>query len=331
MKKRIIAAAMAFSMIFGTCAYADTSYSQWAEGYISEANGLGIIPMSITDTDLSEEITREQFCELAYNTINVISKQNSIKITYTVRESNFYDTDNAAVTALKRMGIISGRTSTKFDPDAPLTREEAASILMRMSECLGLTKFTGSELFTDRKDISSWAKESVSVVCGMNIMSGMGDGSFDPSGSYTKEQAVSTMIRLMNNIPDSGSKEKIDNKRYYISNAYYRWVEDENGKVVFKVSAEKYSGVNFYSNGEKLLAFAAADSSADVYDIDSGKKLFSIDGIVVGTNSDRYIIASNSDGTLFGVYDFKGNTILPIESSWEQLYNDKYVTTQSKV
>ncbi|MCD8037249.1 MAG: S-layer homology domain-containing protein [Clostridiales bacterium] len=331
MKKKIAAFVMAFSMLCGSTAFAAPAYSEWAESFAEEAESLGIIPDSISDGDMTEAITRERFCELLYNTISLISTQNSIKITYTVRESYFYDTNNQAVTALRRMGIVSGRTSTKFDPDASLTREEAASILLRAVNYLDLTTFTSSETFSDRKDISSYAKESVNIVCGMNIMSGMGDGTFNPTGTYTKEQAISTMIRLMNNVPDDSTKEKIDNNRYYISNAYYRWVEDENGNVVFKVSAEKYSGISFYSNGEKLLAFAVADGTTDVYDIESGKKLFTIDGTVAGTNSDKYIIAQNTDGTFFGVYDFEGNMILPIESSWEELYNGKYVTTQSRV
>lgn len=317
MKKKIIAAVMALSMLLGGSVYADTAHSDWAESYIAEAGGLGIIPSSILNTDMTEDITREQFCELAYSTIGVISKQNSIKITYTVRESKFSDTDNVAVTALKRMGIISGRTSTRFDPDASITREEAASILMRIADCLGLTKFASSELFTDRKEISSWAKESVNAVCGMNIMSGMGDGSFDPDGSYTKEQAVSTMIRLMNNVPDSGSREKIDNKRYYMSNSYYRWVENENGKVVFKVSAEKYGKVSFYSDGEKLLAFAEDGANTDVYDIDSGKKLFTMEGTLAGIDSNKYILTADSEGALLNVYDFRGNKQQSGEYSWD--------------
>lgn len=331
MKKKLILAVITASMIFGSTAYAKTSYSDWAQAYVSEAEKLGIIPVRLSDDDLTKDITREQFCELAYMTIKYLTSQNEIKISYTARETHFYDTDNEAVTALKRLGIIAGRTSTKFDPDAPLLREEAASILVRMSDCLGLTRFTNSGVFSDRKEISSYAKADVDTVCGMKIMSGMSDGTFNPKGTYTKEQSISTMIRLIDNVPDSSSTEKIDNKRYYKTNAYYRWVEDEKGNVVFKLSAEKYTGLNFYSDGSKILAFAAHSTGTDVYDTDSGRKLFELPAVVIGTNSDKYIIVADAEQTLYGVYDFKGNSIVPVEKDWSWLYSEKYVTTPERV
>lgn len=332
MKKKFSLAALILYIIFSMSlhAFASTVSSSWSEGYIAEARQYDILPESLEEGDMTKNITREQFCELAYKTISQISYQNKIKITYAARESHFYDTDNSSVIALKRMGIVSGRTSTQFDPDGFITREEAALILNNAVTSLGLTKFTNTDGFKDRKEISSWAKESVNVVCGMNIMSGMGDGRFNPKGTYTKEQAISTMVRLINNVPDSGSREKIDNTRYYVYNKYFLWVENEEGKVIFKLSTDKYSKINFYSNGEKLVAFAYADSATDAYDIDTGKKLFSIPYTVIGTSSDRYIIVGDEEKNIYGVYDFKGNMVSPVESSWEQLYNSKYVSVPKR-
>ncbi len=330
MKRNISLTFTSLCLIFSMCfsAQAEIMYSPWAESYVSEALEYGIIPDFMMDDDLTKNITREDFCELAYLTVKEVSDMNSVVITYSDRETHFYDTDNKAVTAMKRMGIISGRTSTKFDPDGLLTREEAASILDRMADVFDLTKFVNNDGFKDRKEISSWAKESVNTVCGMNIMSGMGDGNFDPDGYYTKEQAISTMIRFINNFPDENSREKIDNSKYYVSNAYYRWVEDEKGKVIFKLSASKYNDVNFYSNGKKAIAFAVTDKTTDAFDIESGRKLFSIPAVVVGTSTDKYIIAG-LDG-LYGVYDFNGAEILPVQYDWEYLYNEKYVTSNKK-
>ncbi len=328
MKKRLALITIAISMMLTGSAFAQRYYSSWADEYITEAENYGIIPESIENGNLTEGITREQFCELAYLTIDNLAKNNGIKITYTSKEARFYDTDNEAVNKLKKMDIISGKTSTKFDPDALITREEAASILQRMVKYVGLTTFKNSDGFKDRNSISSWARESVDVVCGMNIMSGMGNGNFEPKESYTKEQAVSTMIRLINNMPDKNSREKISDNRYYTFNKYFMWIENGSGTVIFKLSKDKYSAINFYSNGEKLLAFAVGSGFTDVYDIDSGKKLFGISADVVGTTADKYIIAKAENEELYGIYDFKGNTVVPVEYSWEYLYNEKYIKTE---
>ena len=90
-------------------------------------------------------------------------------------------------------------------------------------------------------------------------------------------------------------------------------------------------GKAFYSNGEKVVAFAAGENSTDVYDIDNGKKLFTIPAVVAATSSNKYIIVceAEKDG-IYGVYDFHGQMVLPIEYSWEDLYAGKYVSSSKK-
>lgn len=333
MKKIITALIM--TVCFTVSSYvgvlADTKTSSWANQYVSEAESLGILPSSLEDADLTTNITREVFCELAYNAIKEISSENSIKITYANRDAHFYDTENKSVMSLFRMGIISGKTSTKFAPDDHITREEAASILDRAADYLDLTKFSNTKRFSDGRQISGWAYDSVDTVCGMNIMSGMGDGTFNPKGNYTREQAVATMIRLMSAVP-SESKEKIANDRYYLYNDYFFWIENAEGEVQFKLSAERYGGLNFYSDGSEIIVFALVKDSetTDAYSIESGRKLFTIPAKVYGSYVDNRIIVSKQtgDNTLFGVYDFEGNPVLLIEYTWDYLYSKGYVLTK---
>lgn len=334
MKKTIAILAMTFcltvSNFVGVSAALKTS--SWATQYVSAAESLGIMPSSFGDKDLTQYISRVDFCELMYNTINKISTKNSVKVTYTARDSHFYDTDNNAVIALYRMGIISGKTSTKFAPNDYITREEAAAILYRAVNYLELKKFSNTNRFTDSRQISGWAYDSVDAICGMNIMSGMGDGTFNPSGYYTFEQAITTMIRLASSVPNE-SREKIENDIYYLYNDYFFWIENGEGEVKFKLSSDRYTGLNFYSNGEEILVFATLKNgtSTDAYSIASGKKLFNIPAHVYGTYADKRIIVSKqTDGkTLFGVYNFDGKQVLPIEYNWDYLYSNGYVGTQN--
>lgn len=334
MKKTIALFAVTLSLAFSNSvgALAAIKSSAWAEQYVSEANSLGIMPSNLTDSDLTQNITREAFCDLMYNTINSVSTENSVKITYTSRNSHFYDTDNKSVIALFRMGIISGKTSTKFAPNDFINREEAASILDRAVDYIGLTKFSNTSRFSDGRLISGWAYDSVDTVCGMNIMSGMGDGTFNPKGDYTCEQAVTTMIRFISSVPDE-SREKIGNDLYYLYNDYYFWIENGARDVKFKLSSDRYSGLNFYSNGKEILVFASlkSGSASDIYSIESGKKLFTVSAHVYGTYADKSIIVSKQaeDKTLFGVYNFEGKMILPIEYTWDYLYTNGYVGTQN--
>jgi len=332
MKKTIAVLAMTFCLTLGNSVgvFASLKTSSWASQYVTEAESLGILPSYFTDKDLTQNITREAFCDLMYNTIINVSSASSITVSYPVRESHFYDTDNKAVIELYRMGIISGKTSTKFAPTAYITREEAASILDRAAEHINLREFSNTNRFSDSRQISGWAYDSVDAVCGMNIMSGMGDGRFNPKGNYTMEQAVTTMIRFVSCVPNE-SREKISSDIYYVYNDYFFWIENGTGEVKFKLSSERYNGLNFYSNGKEILIFASAknNASTDVYSTSNGKKLFSIPAQVYGTYADKRIIVSKQiDGnTLFGIYDFDGRAVLPIEYTWDYLYSNGYVGT----
>ena len=79
-----------------------------------------------------------------------------------------------------------------------------------MVTALGLTKFAQTQKDSKiKKKISSWAKESVNVVVRNEYNERYGRWKvLSKKDTYTKEQAVSTMIRLINNVPDSGSREK---------------------------------------------------------------------------------------------------------------------------
>ena len=112
-------------------------------------------------------------------------------------ETPFTDTDSsAAVSALYTAGIIRGKSDTVFDPDALITREEAATILDAAFRFLGLEEAGEGETFSDSGEISDWAARAVSRMSAAGILQGVGDGRFSPKGSYTREQAVMTMLRL---------------------------------------------------------------------------------------------------------------------------------------
>lgn len=50
--------------------------------------------------------------------------------------------------------------------------------------------------FQDAEQIADWAKESVAVMYHWGILQGKEDGSFDPQGSFTREQCLLTLLRL---------------------------------------------------------------------------------------------------------------------------------------
>lgn len=167
--------------------------SNWSCDYISEAKYLGFMD-GVTDIKYKEAVTREKFCEIVYN---MLDKTLDIKWKK-VSPNQFNDTTNGKVSALYLEGIINGKGDNTFAPDDYLTREEAATIIVRvLNRFMPETPVTEMYFeYNDIDDVSEWASDSVQIISNLGIMNGVGDNSFAPQDVYTAEQAVVTVIRL---------------------------------------------------------------------------------------------------------------------------------------
>lgn len=120
-------------------------------------------------------------------------------------ENTFTDTTSRYVRAANALGIIGGYGNGKFGPKDSLTREQAAAILARTAKVIGLAdkvddtaKTDAVDSFTDKDKMSNWALDSIGYVKAIGVMLGTTTTTFDPTGPYTGEQAIITMLRLLN-------------------------------------------------------------------------------------------------------------------------------------
>lgn len=195
--KKLISAVISFIMLFSVSAFAeDVKISDWAEESVRRAHSLNIADEG-RDYDYTAAITREEFCELVFNTI--IAAQGSV--TTEEKPNVFTDTDNSKVIALNRLGIISGKTDTEFFPNDALTREEAASIIVRMiNAVMPMAVHEVYFMYDDMDQVSDWAADSVQIISNMGFMTGVGDNKFAPKDIYTVEQSMSSLVRIYESV-----------------------------------------------------------------------------------------------------------------------------------
>lgn len=175
----------------------EPAVSTWAQEYIDTAETSGFIPAETLGNDYTESITRAEFAALAVQTYETISGN---EISYTA--SNFADcTGNEAVSKAYALGILAGYNSAestsdvRVGPDNLITREQAATMLARLSEKLGKPMTAADSLpFTD--NIADWAYENVAKVYDAGVMAGTSATTFSGSANYTIEQSVVTMVRI---------------------------------------------------------------------------------------------------------------------------------------
>ena len=104
-------------------------------------------------------------------------------------------------------GVVAGTSSTTFDPDRPVTREQIAVILMEyMTRVLKLERtWTPADLsiFPDAGSVSDWAKDAMADAVGLGLISGASNGGqtyLEPQGSATREQVATILMEFCKNV-----------------------------------------------------------------------------------------------------------------------------------
>jgi len=101
-------------------------------------------------------------------------------------------------------GIVSGTSNGKYEPNAPITREEMAVMITRFAKTARhtLPAKVQSPAFTDNGKISSWASEAVTAVKEAGIISGKPGNKFDPQTGATRAEAAKMLTELMQGMID---------------------------------------------------------------------------------------------------------------------------------
>ena len=163
--------------------------SYWAIDQVAEAVRLYLVPYNL-QSNYTQTATRKEFCALA---VELYEKVTGEEIT---ERATFSDTTDINVQMMAGIGVINGVGNGKFDPDGELTREQAATILVRLADAMGKPLPEGTASFADNSSIASWAIEAVGRAKAGGIMDGTGNNTFSPQGAYTREQSILTVMRL---------------------------------------------------------------------------------------------------------------------------------------
>lgn len=186
-------------------AFTDVDSGQWYHDAIDWAVGNGVLHgTSATTMEPNGILTRAQLAAILYNIEGAAAGDTSVLGAYA-------DTDGSAWYAgclswAVEKGLIKGWTgpdgTALIAPDAPVTREQAAAILMRWSEMRGEDVSARADLseYPDAGSVSNWAEGVMSWAVGAGVINGVDqeDGSreLQPLGTASRAQAAGLMMNL---------------------------------------------------------------------------------------------------------------------------------------
>ena len=186
-----------------------TSPSAWAAGEVEQAQIAGLIPGGLS-LGYTDNTTRREFCILVIKMVETktgrTAEQLLMRMGLVVETEIFSDTSEPAILAANALGIVNGIGGGLFDPAGTLQRQQAAAMLARAASALGFEMPNDTAVvFADRQEFADYAAGPIAFVSACmdrnsskRVMGGTGNSQFSPTGAYTREQAIVTMLRLYN-------------------------------------------------------------------------------------------------------------------------------------
>ena len=102
-------------------------------------------------------------------------------------------------------GIVTGYGDGRFGPDAPVTREQLATILYHYAQYCKMDVSVGEDTnilsYNDAFEVSEYAFPALQWACGAGLIQGA-DGNLMPQGSATRAQVATILYRSMDLITE---------------------------------------------------------------------------------------------------------------------------------
>ena len=114
-----------------------------------------------------------------------------------VAASDWYAT---AVNWAAANGIVGGFGDGTFQPNAPITREQMASILYRYAEYKGLDVSARTDLSHYSDQPSVWAEDVMQWAVAEGLLAGVSDDQLQPQGNATRAQVAAILERFLENV-----------------------------------------------------------------------------------------------------------------------------------
>jgi hypothetical protein len=184
-----------YAVLEVTKQYDDVAAEYWAHDIIAELAGKQIVQGTTAATfEPGRSISRAEFAALLVRVLKL--KGQTENVFNDVAAGAWYADE---VSAAYEAGIINGRSGLMFDPEAPITRQEMAVMLMKAySVKTGSSAAPGEAVpFADFDRIDEWAKPSVQSAHKLGLLKGRERNSFAPDAYMTRAEAAQAIHRLL--------------------------------------------------------------------------------------------------------------------------------------
>ena len=218
--------------------FRDFDRTAWYVEAVSAAvdNGL-LYGKSSTIIDPNGDMTRAEMAAIINRSFGCYMKADISKYKDVSKDKWYFEDVAMAV----QMGTYNGRSNTAMAPDAPITRQEAMTVVARALE-LDYDSYSKTDLsaFSDRSEISNWALPYVRAMVGADYIHGRTKG-LEPLDNITRAE----FAQIFHNIIGT----------YIVSKGTY----DKNIKGSVLIRTDEVTLQNMTVDGDLIIGCGAAD------------------------------------------------------------------------
>ena len=277
--------------------FKDFDRNAWYADAVSAAvdNGL-LYGKSSTIIDPNGDMTRAEMAAIINRSFGCY-KTADISQYKDVAKSKWYYKDVALAV---QMGIYNGRSSSAMAPDAPISRQEAMTVVARALE-LDYDSYSKTDLstFSDRSEISNWALPYVRAMVGADYIHGRTKG-LEPLDNITRAE----FAQIFHNIIGT----------YIVSKGTYD--KDIKGSVLIRTDEVTLKDMTV--DGDLIIGCGAADGKITLDNVTVKGRLLVWGGGVAaiycnnGTNMPAVVVARVDDAVKV-IYD-RDSTLAVIDT-----------------
>lgn len=195
----LVAVTLAVSCLAPSALAADDVTGHWSEPYfralsahnVINANGRG-------DFTPNSQICRAEFMRYLNRAFGFTEQADVSAYTDVSSNQWYYETVRIAV----KYGYISGISSTKMNPEGPITREQVITILGRLCKLETELVKPDALSFTDKKDIADWSAPYIKWGVDGGYISGYPDKTFRPKRVTTRAEAAKILYTFLGTMMD---------------------------------------------------------------------------------------------------------------------------------
>lgn len=181
--------------------FTDLGENQWYESAVRYAYTHGIMQGTSATTFVpGKSLTRAEAVQVLYNLEGKPEVSGSAAFPDLV-----YEWYKPAITWAEQTGVVDGYEDGTFRPDEPVTREEFAQMLYNYAAYKGYDLSAQGDLsaFPDGESVQEWALPAMTWANGNALINGHDDGTLEPTGTTTRAQAASILMRIDQNVVEN--------------------------------------------------------------------------------------------------------------------------------